>query len=73
VLDRGAATRQALGVAEEQSGSGPVSCALCGQPAAEPPLTWSTSVERGRLLHYCERCSRANVRAIESKLDGEWW
>jgi hypothetical protein len=51
----------------------PVICALCGLTADEQPLTWTMSVERGQTLLYCERCSRDNVRAIESKLDGEWW
>lgn len=60
-------------MAESGAGGGAVSCARCGQTAAEPPITWGTSVERGRLLHYCDRCSRENVRAIEGKLDGEWW
>ena len=60
-------------MADDEAGGPAVTCALCGQTAAEPSLTWSTSVERGRLLHYCDRCSRDNVRAIESKLDGEWW
>ncbi len=36
-------------------------------------LTWTTSVERGRTLHYCCACSRANLRAMEGKLDREWW
>jgi hypothetical protein len=60
-------------VTEDQSSRDPVSCARCGQSAPEPPITWSTSVERGRRLYYCDRCSRENVRAIEGKLEGEWW
>jgi hypothetical protein len=50
-----------------------VTCALCGTTAPELPLGWSTSVERGRRVVHCERCSRENVRAMESKLDPEWW
>jgi hypothetical protein len=50
-----------------------VTCARCGARAAEPPLTWTTSVERGRRLSYCDRCSRDNLRAIEGRLDAEWW
>jgi hypothetical protein len=52
---------------------GMVTCALCGRTEEEQPLTWTTSVERGSTRLYCERCSRENVRAIESKLDGDWW
>ena len=52
---------------------GTVTCALCGATAESMPLGWSTSVERGRQVRYCEQCSRENVRSIESKLDTEWW
>jgi hypothetical protein len=37
------------------------------------PLTWVTSYENGNRRVYCERCSREHLRAIESKLDSEWW
>ena len=50
-----------------------VGCALCGASAETMPLTWSTSVERGRTLVDCDRCSRENVRAIEGRLDSEWF
>jgi hypothetical protein len=50
-----------------------VTCARCGATEEQQPLTWSTSVERGRTVHYCDRCSRENVRAIEGRLDTEWW
>ena len=53
-------------------------CSSCGKtPAREDEaavrLTWSRSVDRGRTTWSCERCSRDNLRAIESKLDPEWW
>jgi hypothetical protein len=50
-------------------------CSLCGCQAGteEAPLTWMTSVENGRKLLYCDQCARANVRAIEGKLDTPWW
>jgi hypothetical protein len=66
----------------------PVACELCGQTPPEPadsdgtadgdtagqvPLTWLTSVERGRVKVYCATCARTHLRAIESKLDSEWW
>ena len=50
-----------------------VTCARCGRTEDEPPLTWTTSVERGRTLDYCDACSRETVRAIEGRLDSEWW
>jgi hypothetical protein len=60
-----------------------VTCDLCGASAsggvddggdaAEVPLTWTTAVENGRQRFFCDRCSREHLRAIESKLDSEWW
>lgn len=56
-------------------GAVPVTCDLCGRAAPDDtvPLTWSTSVERGRTKRFCEECSRTHLRAMESKLDSEWW
>ncbi len=50
-----------------------VTCAGCGSTAEPLPLGWSTSVERGRTLHLCDRCSREHVRSMEAKLDPEHW
>ena len=55
------------------SDGGPVSCALCGVTAPEQPLTWTTSVERGGTRYYCDRCSRENLRAMEGRLDADWF
>jgi hypothetical protein len=50
-------------------------CNLCGAQAEgdTPPLSWTVSYERGQRRVFCERCSRENVRNIESKLDSDWW
>jgi hypothetical protein len=50
-------------------------CDGCGRQAdgATVPLTWATGCERGRPVVHCDRCTRDNVRGIESKLDSEWW
>jgi hypothetical protein len=51
-------------------------CDLCGASAPEGPsvpLTWSTAVENGRTKAFCGECSRRHLRAIEGKLDSEWW
>ena len=57
--------------------SGPRTCSVCGVVAAAYEggalLTWSTSVEDGRRRDVCPKCTRANVRSIEGKLDEEWW
>ena len=52
-----------------------VTCDHCGAaaPGAEPPLTWSVAVERGRVQRFCDRCTRENLRAMEGKLDREYW
>jgi hypothetical protein len=58
------------------TGNGPATCAYCGTAAPEAdavPLTWTTAVENGRRRVFCERCSREHLRAIEGKLDSEWW
>ena len=56
------------------------SCDFCGTtpPVIDPqtaalPLTWTTAVENGRRRVFCADCSREHLRAIEGKLDSEWW
>jgi hypothetical protein len=56
-------------------------CALCGatldadadEQSGMLALSWVASRERGRDIRYCPRCARDNLRAIEGKLDGEYW
>lgn len=54
-----------------------LTCAWCGAVPTdgtdEPPLTWTSSLERGRTVWFCERCSRENLRAIEARLGAEWF
>jgi len=58
-----------------------LTCALCGtsldadadEQSGMTALAWVTSVERGRELRYCPACARENLRAIEGKLDAEYW
>lgn len=53
-------------------------CATCGR-RVEPPaeaaarLTWSRGIESGRVRWTCDSCSRDHLRAIEGKLDPDWW
>lgn len=56
-------------------GTTTVSCAFCGTaaPTDPAPMTWTSSVERGRQQWFCDTCSREHLRAMESKLDPEWW
>jgi hypothetical protein len=53
-----------------------IACAWCGLVPPDtdtPPLTWTSSVEDGALRWYCEACARQNLRAIEARLDRDWW
>jgi hypothetical protein len=55
-----------------------MTCDFCGTAAPADlegrlPLTWTTAVENGRSRAFCETCSREHLRAIEGKLDSEWW
>ncbi|MEV7519618.1 hypothetical protein [Streptomyces sp. NPDC091371] len=53
----------------------PVVCARCGtqSPPGGPPPTWTCSVENGTREYFCVDCARANLRAIEGRLDSSWW
>ncbi|MEJ7647924.1 MAG: hypothetical protein WKF57_02580 [Nakamurella sp.] len=54
--------------------TGRVSCALCGTHADPMPMTWLTEFDAGTgTRHYCDRCSRDNLRSVEAKLSPEWW
>lgn len=56
------------------SGSAPVSCSRCGVAAAEPGMDWMfESDPRRGTVWVCGSCARENMRAIEAKLDQEWW
>jgi rubredoxin len=57
-------------------------CSICGQVAdpeddGDPPLGWSADLieaRGGTRVHWiCPDCTRVHVRAIEAKLDREWW
>jgi len=50
-------------------------CDFCGRVEEDDAktLTWTTATERGRMRVYCDECSRTHLRAMEGKLDSEWW
>jgi hypothetical protein len=50
-------------------------CDHCGKTEDDPArqLTWSSAVERGQQKWFCDECSRRHLRAMEGKLDSEWW
>ncbi|MGW7104306.1 hypothetical protein [Streptomyces sp. NPDC054838] len=52
----------------------PVLCARCGTQSSDgAPPTWTCSVENGARQYFCVACARANLRAIEGRLDSSWW
>ncbi len=52
-----------------------VTCSFCGTvvESDDPPLTWTVAVENDKQRLFCDDCSRTHLRAMESKLDSEWW
>lgn len=59
-----------------------ISCAVCGRiaqhrptDAGEPstPIDWMVEYDGARRRVVCPTCVRANVRAVEGKLDTAWW
>ena len=52
-------------------------CARCGAsaPAADDglPVGWSVASSDRGVDRLCADCTRTNVRAIEARLEEEWW
>ncbi|MFI7384262.1 hypothetical protein [Streptomyces sp. NPDC049813] len=61
------------GDSAQQPDPADVVCARCGTTAQGPPLTWTCSVEAGVRRYFCAACAREHIRAIEGRLDSEWW
>ncbi|MFG2312602.1 hypothetical protein ACGFS9_28605 [Streptomyces sp. NPDC048566] len=59
--------------AGDTGGTGRIVCARCGTSAEGPRPTWTCSVENGARRYFCDECSRSNLRAIEGRLDSDWW
>ena len=53
---------------------GPVTCSACGRQADEDAgLTWSSATGPRGTTWTCARCTRRHLRAMEAKLDEEFW
>ncbi len=52
-----------------------ITCSFCGTTVESDtaPITWTSAVGNGKQRWFCDDCSRRNLRAMESKLDSEWW
>jgi hypothetical protein len=48
-------------------------CQLCGTPVPSAALAWMLESTAKGPAWTCPACARANLRAIESKLDPEYW
>lgn len=54
-------------------GDDPATCAVCGAVVQQRPPTWSFQGTARGPQWLCDRCTRANVRSIEGRLDEAWW
>jgi transcription elongation factor Elf1 len=55
-----------------------VSCQICGRRAdaavdGDPPLTWVLDRQGEHTRWTCPRCAAEHLRAMEAKLEPEWW
>jgi hypothetical protein len=57
----------------EQSIEPAGACQLCGTPVPPVTLAWMMESTVRGTAWTCPNCARANLRAIESKLDQEYW
>ena len=51
----------------------PVTCSWCGESSDEAPISWTVQTGPRGVEYLCDRCTRDNVRKIESSLPTEWW
>jgi hypothetical protein len=53
----------------------PAVCAWCGAwpDGDEPPLTWTVQTTPRGVELFCDTCTREHLRAIEAKLDADWF
>ncbi|MFL6162748.1 MAG: hypothetical protein ACJ74U_11035 [Jatrophihabitantaceae bacterium] len=49
-------------------------CRACGRAGAEAELmSWMMDRRAGGVSWTCPGCAAANIRALEAKLEPEWW
>lgn len=52
----------------------PPVCSMCGTVALNAyALGWTMDMTIRGVSHICPDCTRMNTRAIEGKLDQDWW
>ena len=50
-----------------------MACSWCGTSVDAVPITWTVQSGPRGLEYLCERCTRDNVRKIESSLPTDYW
>lgn len=58
---------------DDGTSASPGGCQLCGTPVPAAALTWMVEHTRRGTVWTCPACARIHLRAIESKLDQEYW
>lgn len=59
---------------QDRSAAGPAVCTHCGTTTEDPGLTWMREFDPRRgSVWCCTGCARSNLRAIEAKLDRDYW
>ena len=51
----------------------PATCSWCGTTADSTPVTWTVQTGPRGVEYLCDRCTRDNVRKIESSLPTDYW
>ena len=59
------------GMADERSEA--AACSWCGTVADPPPATWTVQTGPRAVEYLCDRCTREQLRNIESSLPQEYW
>lgn len=50
-----------------------VTCSWCGTSEDAAPITWTVQSGPRGVEYLCDRCTRDNVRKIESSLPTDYW
>ncbi|HEU5271413.1 MAG TPA: hypothetical protein VFU36_15915 [Jatrophihabitans sp.] len=60
--------------AKPAAGDPPRTCQVCGRSGSgEELLQWGMDRRAGQVSWTCPRCATTHLRALEAKLDPEWW
>jgi hypothetical protein len=54
-------------------GDAAATCSWCGTTVDAAPVTWTVQTGARGVEYLCDRCTRDNVRQIESSLPTDYW